>query len=132
MIVSLLAGIISESKDIESKALKAENKAQSAYEEYITDSNAAVSAASDNVASKTEAMALADKDKIQASESRDATIQDLLLLGEHNVALHQDCDFLIKNFDVRQSARAEEIDSLANAKAIFSGANFGFLQQHKF
>merc|ERR1719316_2376164 len=132
MIVSLLAGIIAESKDIESKALKAENAAQKAYEEYITDSNAAVAAASDNVASKTEAMALADKDKIQASESRDHTIQDLLMLGESNVAMHQDCDFLIKNFEIRQSARAEEIESLFNAKAIFSSASFGFLQKHKF
>ena len=63
---------------------------------------------------------------------RDATIQDLLLLGEHNAALHQDCDFLITNFETRQSARAEEIDSLFNAKAIFSGASFGFLQKHQF
>jgi chromosome segregation ATPase len=132
LIVSMLEGIINESKDVEKKALYAENAAQKAYEEYISDSNASVAAATANVMSKTGAMAMADKDKIQASESRDATIQDLLLLGEHNVALHQDCDFLIKNFDVRQSARAEEIDSLANAKAIFSGANFGFLQQHKF
>merc|ERR1719159_721226 len=117
LIVSMLGSIIGESEDVEKKALNAENEAQKAYEEYIADSNAANAAA---------------QDKIQATESRDATIQDLLLLGEHNAALHQDCDFLIKNFEVRQSARAEEIDSLANAKAIFSGANFGFLQQHKF
>merc|ERR1719207_27860 len=132
IVVSLLQGVISESEDVEKKALNAENAAQKAYEEYISDSNAAVAAATANVMSKTEAMAMADKDKIQASESRDATIQDLLLLGEHNVALHQDCDFLIKNFDVRQSARSDEIESLANAKAIFSGANFGFLQKHQF
>jgi len=132
MIVSMLLSIIGESEDVEKKALNAENEAQKAYEEYITDSNAANSAASASITSKTGEMAQADKDKIQATESRDATIQDLLLLGEHNAALHQDCDFLIKNFDVRQSARSDEIESLANAKAIFSGANFGFLQQHKF
>jgi len=131
-IINMLTGIINESKDVEGKALKAENRAQAAYEEYVSDSNAAVSAASDNVDSKTGALAQADKGKIQAKESRDATINDLLLLGEHNVALHQDCDFLIKNYDARQSARAEEIDSLFNAKAIFSGANLGFLQLHHF
>jgi chromosome segregation ATPase len=135
-ILQMLDSIIGESKDVEKKALNAENESQAAYESYIADSNASVAAASGNVVSKTGALAMADKDKIGASESRDATIQDLLLLGEHNVALHQDCDFLIKNFDVRQSARAEEIDSLFNAKAIFSGANLGFLQksvqQHQF
>merc|ERR1719335_1903992 len=132
LVISLLEGVINESKDVESKALKAENDAQKAYEEYIADSNAAITAASDNIMSKSQALAKADKDKIQASADRDATIQTLLMLGEANVAFHQDCDFLIKNFEVRQSARAEEIDSLFNAKAIFSGANFGFLQQHQF
>merc|ERR1719207_120872 len=132
IVVSLLQGVISESEDVEKKALNAENEAQKAYEEYISDSNAAVAAASTNIMNKSGSKAKAEQDKIQATESRDATIQDLLLLGEENAAMHQDCDFLIKNFDVRQSARSDEIESLANAKAIFSGANFGFLQQHKF
>jgi len=132
LVVSLLGGVIAESEDVEKKALNAENEAQKAYEEYISDSNDANAAAQSNIMNKSSAKAKAEQDKIQATESRDATIQDLLMLGEHNAALHQDCDFLIKNFEVRQSARAEEIDSLANAKAIFSGANFGFLQLHKF
>jgi hypothetical protein len=132
LVVSLLQGVIGESEDVEKKALNAENDAQKAYEEYITDSNAVNSAAQANIMNKSSSKAQAEKDKIQATESRDATIQDLLLLGEHNAALHQDCDFLIKNFEVRQTARADEIESLFNAKAIFSGANFGFLQLHKF
>merc|ERR1719387_1219697 len=132
LIVSMLLSIIGESEDVEKKALNAENEAQKAYEEYITDSDASNSAASASITSKTGEMAQANKDKIQATESRDATIQNLLMLGEENAAMHQDCDFLIKNFEVRQSARSDEIESLANAKAIFSGANFGFLQQHKF
>merc|ERR1719181_74701 len=132
IVVSLLQGVIAESEDVEKKALNAENEAQKAYEEYISDSNAANTAAQENIMNKSSAKAKADLDKISATESRDATIQELLMLGEHNAALHQDCDFLIKNFEVRQSARAEEIESLFNAKAIFSGANFGFLQQHKF
>merc|ERR1719191_807781 len=132
IVVSLLQSIIGESEDVEKKALNAENDAQKTYEEYIADSNAANAAASENIMNKSGSKAKAEKDKIQATESRDATIQDLLLLGEHNVALHQDCDFLIKNYEVRKSARAEEIDSLFNAKAIFSGAKLGFVQEHQF
>jgi len=131
-VLNLLDSIIGESKDIEKKALNAENEAQAAYEEYITDSNAANAAASSGIQNKSGQNARADKDKIQATESRDATIQDLLRLGEENASLHQECDFLIQNMDTRQSARAAEIDSLFNAKAIFSGANLGFLQQHQF
>merc|ERR550537_1192954 len=124
--------IVKESVDVEKKALYEENQAQKAYEEFISESNAAVAAASENIASKSEFKAKSEKEKISTEEDLAATIQDLLMLGEHNVALHQDCDFLIKNFEIRQSARAEEIESLFNAKAIFSGANFGFLQQHQF
>merc|ERR1719353_202820 len=128
LVVSLLQSVIAESEDVEKKALNAENEAQKSYEEYTADSNAANA----SIMNKSGEMAAAEKEKIQTTESRDATIQDLLALGEMNAALHQDCDFLIKNYDVRKSARAEEIDSLFNAKAIFSGANLGFLQQHQF
>jgi len=72
------------------------------------------------------AKAKADKAKVEASADLAHTIDDLLKLGEYNAALHQDCDFLLKNYEVRQSSRAEEIESLKNALAIFSGANFGF------
>merc|ERR1719174_3622873 len=132
LVVSLLQSVIAESEDVEKKALNAENEAQKSYEEYTADSNAANAAANESIMNKSGEMAAAEKEKIQTTESRDATIQDLLALGEMNAALHQDCDFLIKNYDVRKSARAEEIDSLFNAKAIFSGANLGFLQQHQF
>merc|ERR1719335_505698 len=128
-VIMMIEAIIKESADVEKDALNAENEAQKSYEELISDSNKSVEAMSSGVASKTAECAKAEKEKIAASDDRDATIQDLLKLGEHNVALHQDCDFLIKNFEIRQSARTEEIESLFNAKAIFSGANFGFLQQ---
>merc|ERR1719379_2712979 len=46
---------------------------------------------------------------------------------EHN--LHNECDWLLENFDVRKEARAKEVDALKNAKAILSGADFSFAQQ---
>merc|ERR1719207_328342 len=64
IVVSLLQSVINESEDVEKKALNAENEAQKAYEEYITDSNASNSAASASITSKTGEMAQADKDKI--------------------------------------------------------------------
>ncbi len=32
------------------------------------------------------------------------------------------CDYILKNFDVRQAARAAEMDALREAKNILSGA----------
>jgi hypothetical protein len=36
--------------------------------------------------------------------------------------LLKDCDFLLKNFEVRQTAQAEEVEALQQAKGILSGA----------
>jgi len=129
-VMLLIQGIINESKDLERKALADENDAQKAYESFISDSNASIDAATQDIVNMSEANAKADSAKIDAEGDLRHTIDDLLKLGEYSAALHQDCDFLIKNFEVRQGSRAEEIESLANAKAIFSGANFGFLQRH--
>jgi hypothetical protein len=41
------------------------------------------------------------------------------------VDLHKACDFILQNFDIRQEARDQEIEALAQAKAILSGADFG-------
>jgi hypothetical protein len=38
--------------------------------------------------------------------------------------LHASCDFVLDNFNLRQEARAAEMDALENAKAILSGADF--------
>merc|ERR1719236_423569 len=65
IVVSLLQGVISESEDVEKKALNAENEAQKAYEEYIADSNAANTAAQENIMNKSGESAQAEKDKIQ-------------------------------------------------------------------
>ena len=39
--------------------------------------------------------------------------------------LHKECDWIMKNYDLRKSARAGEVDSLKNAKAVLSGADYG-------
>ena len=39
--------------------------------------------------------------------------------------LHADCDFIVENYDLRKAARENEIEGLANAKSVLSGADFG-------
>lgn len=41
-------------------------------------------------------------------------------------AQHVDCDFLLKYFDVRQKARAEEMDAITDAKAARAGVEGGW------
>merc|ERR1719265_3038839 len=128
-IIMMIEGIIKEAKDIETKALKEENEAQADYETFLADSDASLKAMATDITNKSEAVAAADKEKVQAEDDLAHTIQTILDLGKASVALHQDCDWLLKNYDARVSARAQEIDALNSAKAILSGAKFGFVQQ---
>lgn len=50
-------------------------------------------------------------------------------LANEGADLHKSCDFVVKNFDIRQEARSQEVEALKQAKAILSGAKFQFLLQ---
>merc|ERR1719265_700272 len=121
--MALIENIIVDSKGTEKDAIKAEQDAQTAYEEFIKDSNAAIKAKQEGLVSDNENEA---KDKIEETQDegdKRATIGDLLNLGSMNGALHESCDFTLDNFEVRQTARDEEVEALKQAKAIFSGAH---------
>merc|ERR1719299_246661 len=123
--MALIENIIADSKGTEQDAIKAEQDAQTAYEEFMKDSNAAIKAKQVALVADEENEA---KDKIEETQDegdKRATIGDLLNLGSMNGALHESCDFTLDNFDVRQEARDGEVEALKQAKAIFSGAGFG-------
>merc|ERR1719235_1051911 len=123
--MALIENIIADSADAEADAMKAEQDAQVAYEEFIKDTNKEIKAKQQAIVNDEENEG---KDKIQeANDETDkrGTVQDLLKLGSLNGALHTSCDFTLDNFETRQTAREGEIDALKQAKSIFSGAGFG-------
>merc|ERR1739845_98467 len=81
------------------------------------------------IINKSEEKAKAETDLTQANEDKEAVLLELEQLSNYNAELHQSCDFVMKNFEIRQTARDEEIEALKQAKAILSGADFeAFLQ----
>ena len=38
--------------------------------------------------------------------------------------LHQSCDFILQNFELRRDARTSEVEGLKNAKAVLNGADY--------
>merc|ERR1719313_2905199 len=118
----MIQHIIEESKAEEKDTLASENAATAAYAEFVDDNNQAVEAMSKSVINKSEELAKVDQNKAEAEGNLRATDADLLSLLKTYQTLHTDCDFLLKYFDVRQQKRAEEIEALQQAKAIFSGA----------
>merc|ERR1719265_166431 len=118
-VMAMIETIIDESAAVEAECVKAEKDAQAAYESFMKDSTAAIEAASKDVTNKSDELAKSDAAKVAAEDDAKHTTDDLLTLGELGQTLHKKCDFLIKNFGLRQEARAEEIEALVSAKAIF-------------
>jgi chromosome segregation ATPase len=110
------------------EATTTEKDAQADYEEAMKD-------AAEKRATDTKTLADKQKDKAETeasleanSEEKGATTKTLMATLEHIQSLHADCDWLLQYFEVRKEARAGEIDSLKNAKAVLSGADFSLLE----
>merc|ERR1719379_562721 len=122
--MAMIQDVIKESKELETQAIADEQTAQAAYEGFIKDSNKLITANQESIANKSGAKAEADEALALAHGDLKTTIADILALDEVAKNLHGQCDFLLKNFEERQSKRSQEIDALNQAKAIFSGMKF--------
>jgi len=118
----MMQHVIDESKEVEANAVKAESDAQEAYEQFQKDSNGSINALNKSITDKEAAVGKADAEKIRAKEDLKSLTADIKSLGGLKRQLHSQCDFLLKNFEVRQSARTEEIEALEEAKAFMNGA----------
>jgi len=105
-----------------------EKNSQSEYEEMMGD--AATKRADDSkaITEKQSAKADAEQDHTAASEAKQGASDELGATQQYAAQLHNECDWLLQNFDLRKTARAEEVDSLKKAKAILSGADFSLVQ----
>jgi len=129
-VMGMMQSIIDDAKAMEAEAIRAEEDSQKAYEDFVKDSNASIEEKTKDIVSKSDMKAKAESDKVEAETELEATMGELEQLANENADLHKSCDFTLKNFELRQSARDDEIEALKQALAMFSGASFSaFLQQ---
>merc|ERR1719389_504591 len=74
--------------------------------------------------------AKSESEKVEKEQELSSVESDLESLTNENADLHKDCDFVLKNFELRQGARDGEIEALKQAIQIFSGASFSVLLQN--
>merc|ERR1719310_1570243 len=117
-----MQAIIDDAKTMEAESIRAEEDAQKAYEDFVKETNASIEAKNKDIANKSDEKAKAEGDLTEANVAKDNTLLDLEQLSNYNGELHSSCDYILKNFDVRQTARDEEVEALKQAKAILSGA----------
>merc|ERR1719460_2875535 len=110
------------------EAKTTEKDSQSDYEQTMSDSAAKRSADTKTLADKQKAKAELNADMEAHTEEKAATTKTLMATLEYIQSLHAECDWLLQYFQVRKEARTGEIDSLKNAKAVLSGADFSLLE----
>jgi len=120
-VIGMIEQIIADAKRMQAEAEQAEAQAQAGYESFVKETNNSIAEKGKNIINKTSDMAQADQEITTVQTDLDGLNNVLETLANDKLGLHGSCDFVLKNFDVRQEARAEEIEALKQAKAILSG-----------
>jgi chromosome segregation ATPase len=128
-VMGMIQQIINDAKAMEADAIRAEEDSQKAYEDFVKETNASIESKTKEIINKSEEKAKSETDLTQANADKESVLLELEQLSNYNAELHQSCDFVMKNFEIRQTGRDEEVEALKQAKAILSGADFqAFLQ----
>jgi len=128
-VMGMIQQIVQDAKAMEAEAIKDEGDSQVAYESFVKETNSAIEAKARDIVNKSGDKSTAEAELVETKGGKDSVMLELEELSNSNADLHKSCDFVLKNFDIRQEARDEEVAALKQAKAILSGAKFEeFLQ----
>merc|ERR1719321_1350065 len=120
-VMSLLEQIVGDSVAVEKQAVSTENEAQLAYEGFVKDANDTMDQLFTAIASKSEAITAAQVEKEDNQARKKSTEAQLADLSAYAGDLHEQCDFVIKNFSIRQHSRLQEMEAIQQAKGFLSG-----------
>merc|ERR1711957_772336 len=107
-IMSMIEKLIYDAKDLVKASKQAEMEAQAAYEQLNADTNQSQADLAQAVVEKTSAKAKAHKDRLGAESDLMDTVDELEGLHKYAADVHEECDYLLKNFMARQQARGED------------------------
>eukprot|EP00746_Dinoflagellata_sp_MGD_P155803 gnl/MRDRNA2_/MRDRNA2_85554_c1_seq2.p1 gnl/MRDRNA2_/MRDRNA2_85554_c1~~gnl/MRDRNA2_/MRDRNA2_85554_c1_seq2.p1 ORF type:complete len:687 (-),score=269.87 gnl/MRDRNA2_/MRDRNA2_85554_c1_seq2:39-2099(-) len=123
-VMKMIQQIIDDAAAMEAEAIKGEEDALKAYEVFVTDTKASIDAKAKDIINKSEEKAKLEAERVEAEEQKAEAIAELENLADEKADLHKACDYVLKNFEIRQTARDEEVEALKQAKAILSGSKF--------
>jgi len=129
-VMGMIEEVIGDAQKLEAEAIRANEEAQKSYEDFVKDTNTSIENMTKDKINKEKNNAKAKTDKVEAETERDGVATNIEELEKAATDLHGRCDYTIKNFDMRQGARDDEIGALKQAISIFGGASFiQFLQK---
>jgi len=118
-------------KDLDKEMQEAEvseKDAQADYETMMADAGEKRAADLTSLNEKESAKANTEEELDSEKDSKAATTKELMGVDKYVSELHGECDWLLKYFEARKAARTSEIESLGNAKAVLSGADYALVQ----
>merc|ERR1719482_2071219 len=124
MIDLLVADIDKENQTMEVD----EKDAQQDYESFMADSSEKRALDSKAITDKSGAKAETESEVETSKDTKGSKMLEAMETAKYLGGLHEECDWLLKNFDARKAARTGEIDALGKAKAVLSGADYSLVQ----
>merc|ERR1719409_541804 len=105
-----------------------EKDAQKDYETFMSDASEKRSQDSKSITDKEAAQAETETQLQTDTDTKNSKTTEAMETAKYIGGLHEECDWLLKYFDARKSARTGEIDALGKAKAVLSGADYSLVQ----
>jgi len=124
-ILGMVKGVIEDAQKLEAESIRTEEEAAKAYEDFVKDTNDSFDIWRKALSDKKEEKAKSEVEKAGYQVQYDTTVSELKQLSRSADDLHSQCDFALKNFELRQATRDEEIGALKQSIAILGGSSFG-------
>jgi len=121
-VLRMLQELITETDKTVAEAEFDEKDAQKFYEDLLSDSKSKREADSQAIVDKQKMKAELETDKVKKSTAAAAESKELEDVEDYGKKLHEQCDWLLQNFETRKDARTTEQETLVNAKGILAGA----------
>merc|ERR1719262_688592 len=107
--------------DKENQTMEVEEKdAQKDYETFMSDASEKRAQDSKAITDKEAAQAETETQLQTDTDTKNSKTTEAMETAKYIGGLHEECDWLLKYFDARKSARTGEIDALGKAKAVLS------------
>jgi len=127
-IIAMMDALIKDLDKEMTEAEVTEKDAQADYEAMMKDSAEKRAEDSKSMTDKQGALAELETGLQQQKDDLGSTTKELAATVQYISTLHNECDFILKYYDMRKEARSGEIDSLEKAVAVLNGADYSLVQ----
>lgn len=128
-VISMIDLLIKDLAKEMTEAETDEKDSQADYEVMMKDSAAKRTTDSKVLTEKSSAKADMEAELQASTEAHKDAGRELMATTKYIASLHAECDWLLQYFEARKEARASEVESLKQAKAVLSGADYSLVER---